>query len=173
MILTVLDERGVAKLVPVSDWLRAKRKPYKLGSCLTRQQTSGSSRTVITVTQLSLPALTMCKYVKYCICMAVFYLLLTDGARGNPVNTDSNCLDEIVRDHEQMRHVNKVLHSMGKVLEDNLYILYNKLISLSQVSDLIVQQGQNAQIIQGTADEMSVRCPKGFQAVAGDRTCYQ
>lgn len=114
---------------------------------------------------------TMRRYSKY-FYLLVISLVMAGNVSSNPVDTSSNCLDTIVRNHDQMHQVNKVLHSMGKVLEDNLFLLYNKLISLSQVSDIIVQQGQGAQIIQGTGGDMSSRCPKGFQAMAGDRMCY-
>lgn len=108
--------------------------------------------------------------------LAVILLLtVSERVTSNPVKLDSVLIEKALRERDDVNLIEQVINEMGKIVGDNLVQLFNKVNSLSLASALLTDSrmgGKDAEIVHGERGDMAQRCPKGFQAVAGDNMCY-
>lgn len=106
-----------------------------------------------------------------CCCL----LITLERSLGNPLRGTQNedkLVEEFLKNRSSVQVIDKIMTGMEGLVAESLTKLFNKIASLTQVTEYLLKEGENSTVYKGVRGDMSSRCPVGFQAVAGDRNCY-
>lgn len=107
-----------------------------------------------------------------CTCVVLLAATVMN-IHSNPI-IENDVLDKAIKERANLQLLEQIFVRLENMVGNNLGNLFNKINSLTLVSDHLLQltRGRDVNISQGTREDMAKRCPQGFRAVAGDSMCY-
>lgn len=97
------------------------------------------------------------------------------SVRSHPLKTNDTAFQEVLDERNtKIQVIDEIYERLENMVGDNLGRLYNKINSLTLVTEQLMQQTREREpvISYGERGDMSQRCPRGFRAIAGGNMCY-